>query len=320
MDFIYLLIACAFFALQFIFQKLFEKRTVGGLSVCLWNQIVCCIVGAAFLLIKAGGSLLFTAVTVPALIYALLYSASGMICSVATISAMGCGQVGAVGTYCLAGGMIVPFLYGILALDEEAGLFKWLGMLVLCASLIPSVMGSSGSGSSGGKSGEKSSVRFVVYSVIVFLTNGLVSVFSKMHQISPAAMSEDGFMLLSAGIRLAAGLAIILALASFRRMRGEREAYRNAFWNIARVPMTGTLFILLFAVAGTYSVCNTLGNLFSLRCMVTMDASIQFPILSAVVIVLTALFGRIFFGEKITKGSAVSLIMSVAGIGLFMIP
>ena len=33
MDFIYLLIACAFFALQFIFQKLFEKRTVYDYSV-----------------------------------------------------------------------------------------------------------------------------------------------------------------------------------------------------------------------------------------------------------------------------------------------
>jgi len=315
MDFIYLLIACAFFALQFIFQKLFEKRTVGGLSVCLWNQIVCCIIGSAFLLAKAGGfSLLFEPVTVPALVCALLYSASGMICSVATISAMGCGKVGSVGTYCLAGGMIVPFLYGILALGESAGLFKWLGMLVLCASLVPSVMGPNG------KSGEKTSVRFVVYSVIVFLTNGLVSVFSKMHQISPEAMTEDGFMILGAGIRLAAGLAIILALASVKRMRGERDAYRNAFWNIARVPMTWKLFVFLIVVAGTFSVCNTLGNLFSLRCMVTMDASIQFPILSAVVIVLTALFGRIFFGEKITKGSAVSLIMSVAGIGLFMIP
>ena len=45
MEYIYLLIACAFFSLQFIFQKLFEERTVGGLSVCLWNQIVCSIGG-----------------------------------------------------------------------------------------------------------------------------------------------------------------------------------------------------------------------------------------------------------------------------------
>ena len=312
MDFLYLLIACAFFALQFIFQKLFEKRTVGGLGVCLWNQLVCCIIGGAFLIIQSG--FVSMDVTGPAFLYALLYSASGMVCSVATISAMGCGNVGVVGTYCLAGGMIVPFLYGIFALGEDAGLFKWLGILVLCASLIPSIMGSSSA------SDNKTNSRFVIYSTIVFLTNGLVSVFSKMHQISPAAMSESGFMMLSAVIRLVSGTVLLVGLASLKRARGDSSAFRKAFWDIARVPMTVKLFVFLIVVAGTFSVCNTLGNLFSLRCMVTMDASIQFPILSAVVIVLTALFGRLFFGEKITRGSAISLLMSVAGIGLFMIP
>ena len=84
--------------------------------------------------------------------------------------------------------------------------------------------------------------------------------------------------------------------------------------------MTAKIFILLIIFAGLYSVCNTLGNIFSLKCMVTMDASIQFPILSAVVIILGAVFGRVFFKEKITKDVAISLILSSIGIGLFMIP
>ena len=83
--------------------------------------------------------------------------------------------------------------------------------------------------------------------------------------------------------------------------------------------MTGILFVILLVFAGAYAVCNTLGNIFSLRCLLTMDASLQFPILSAVVIVLTALFGRIFFGEKITRNTWISLAMSVLGIGLFML-
>lgn len=313
MDFVFLFIACTFFALQFIFQKLFEQRTVGGLSVCLWNQIVSCIAGSVFLLIKTIGAPA-EAVTGAAFLYALLYSASGIICSAATLSAMGCGKVGSVGTYCLAGGMIVPFLYGLLALNEEAGLFKWLGILVLCASLIPSVLANDE------KDGGKVNVRFVVYVSLVFLTNGLVSVFSKMHQISPAAMSEDGFLILANVIRFAVVFVIMAAMASVKRAKGVRSAYRDAFWNIAKKPMTGKLFVMLIVFAAALAVCNTIGNLFSLRCMLTMDASIQFPILSAVVIILTALFGRVFFGEKITRGSAVSLIMSAAGIGLFMIP
>lgn len=313
MDFLCLFIACAFFALQFIFQKLFEKRTVGGLGVCLWNQIVCCIVGISFLLIKTGGAM--SAVTLPAFIIGLLYTSSGMICSTATIFAMSCGKVGAVGMYSLAGGMIIPFLYGIAALGEEAGLFKWLGILVLCASLIPTAAAKHQK-----PEDRKTAVRFVIYAVIVFITNGLVSVFSKMHQISSAAMDENSFMLMTGTIRLSAALTILFLLAAVRKKKGQKYVLRLAFWDIGRKPMTAALFFLLIMIAGTYSVCNTLGNLFSLRCMVTMDASIQFPILSAVVIVLTSVFGRIFFGEKITKGSIVSLLLSVAGIALFMIP
>lgn len=313
MDFVFLFIACAFFALQFIFQKLFEQRTIGGFSVSLWNQSVSCIAGMVFLFLKTIGTPA-EAVTGAAFLYALLYSASGIICSTATLLAMGCGKVSSVGTYCLAGGMIVPFLYGILALNEEAGLFKWIGILVLCASLIPSVMGNDE------KNGGKINVRFVVYVSLVFLTNGLVSVFSKMHQISPAAMSEDGFLMLGSVIRFTAVLVIMLFMAAVKKSNGDRSAYRDTFWNISKKKMTGILFIVLIAFASATAVCNTIGNLFSLRCMLTMDASIQFPILSAVVIILTALFGRIFFGEKITRGSAVSLLMSAAGIGLFMIP
>ncbi|MBQ8369502.1 MAG: hypothetical protein IJY35_05955 [Clostridia bacterium] len=54
MEYIYLFIACAFFALQFIFQKLFEERTKGGLTVCLWNALVCTLVTMIVLVIRSG--------------------------------------------------------------------------------------------------------------------------------------------------------------------------------------------------------------------------------------------------------------------------
>ncbi len=306
MEYIYLFIACAFFAMQFIFQKLFEKRTKGGLSVCLWNALVCTLVTMAVLAVRSG---------LPAqsngyvILIAALYSASGLICTIASITAMSRGNVASLGTFCLAGGMILPFLYGIFALNEEAGLFKWLGILVLLLSLIPSVMAKQ----------SKMDARFAFYASVVFLTNGLVSIFSAMHQKSPQAIDGDGFLFIAALIRLAACVFIILAIAAFRKGKGESAVLKNAFWDIGREKMTGILFLILIVFAGSYAVCNTLGNVFSLRCLLTMDASLQFPILSAVVIVLTALFGRIFFGEKITRNTWISLIMSVFGIGLFML-
>ena len=65
---------------------------------------------------------------------------------------------------------------------------------------------------------------------------------------------------------------------------------------------------------------NTLGNLLSLRCMNTLDASVQFPVLSATVTVLTALFGAVFFREKLRGPTVLSLFFNIAGAALIAAP
>jgi len=308
-----LIIACSFFSFQFVFQKLFDNRTKGGMAVCLWNQLMCCTVSSVFLIAKSG---LPKEINITAFAIAASYSACSIICSVATISAMSYGRIATISTYCLAGGMIVPFLYGILALGESAGIFKWLGITVLCVSLLPDVI-------SGDKNGESCSMshrlKFAVYCILIFLANGFISVFSKMHQISPYAVDENSFVLTAALIQLSAALIIMLAVSAVRYKKGDSGAFKSAFWDIGKAKMTVVLFFILAAFAGAYAVCNTMGNLFSLRCMVTMDASIQFPLLSSIIIILSAVWGRIFFKERFSKGTLISLVCSAAGILLFMI-
>ena len=315
MEFRYLFLACAFFALQFIFQKLFEKRTVGGISVCMWNQLVFCTVSVLFLIVKTGGA--FSKLTLPAFLFGLLYSLSSSLGCIVTIMAMNRGKVGTVGAYSMAGGMVIPFIYGIAALSEEASLFKWLGIVILTLSLLPSVMTEKPHAEKGEKG--KRDIRLIFLTVMVFLANGFVSIFSKMHQISPAAIDEDSFLLLTGIQKIVIALVILIAAICSARAQGSKTAATDVIWSIGRKTMTGALFSLLVLIAGTYAICNTLGNLFSLKCMAIMDASIQFPLLSAIVILLSALFGRLFFGEKITRTSWIGLAMSAAGIGVFML-
>ncbi|MBQ8510224.1 MAG: EamA family transporter [Clostridia bacterium] len=310
MEYLLLLIACTFFSLQFIFQKLFKSRTIGGLTVCFWNLTICSAVSIMFLLIKSGLPREFN---LTAFLWIVLYSASGIVCSLASITAMGCGKVSTVSTYCLIGGVIIPFLFGIGVLGESAGVMKWLAIVVLCLSLLPSFLKKETNGIA-----ETNKPKFALCCILVFLTNGLVSVFSKLHQISPGAIDEDSFILIGAMLRCAAALLILTAFALLRRSKGEKGAFRAVFWEIGTRPMTPKQFILLILFAGTYAVCNTLGNLFSLRCMVTMDASIQFPLISGVTIILSAVLGRVCFREKISRDTWVSLILSMAGIVLFM--
>lgn len=311
MEYIYLLIACTFFSLQFIFQKLFERRTIGGLGVCLWNMIVCCTIGSIFLVIKSGFPTQFTW---GAFLLAFLTSACGIICTVSTITAMSYGKVSVVTTFCLAGGMIVPFVFGIAALNETAGLFKWIGMAILCISLIPALIQKGDSTVE-----KKGNLKFIICNILIFMSNGIISVFSKIHQISDFAVDETSYLCTSAAIRFVTSILILLLLAFAKKNKGDAAPIKNTLWEIGREKMNMKLYIYLIVVSGTYAVCNTLGETFNLYCMKTMDASIQFPVLSAVVIIMGAIFGRLFFKEKITKSSALSLILSVIGIGLFMI-
>ena len=312
MEYIYLLVACAFFSLQFIFQKLFERKAAGGLTVCLWNLIISCLAGTAFLVIKSG---LPTQFTWGAFTLAFLTAVSSIVGCLATLTAMRYGKVSVVTTFCLAGGMILPFVFGIAALGETAGLFKWLGMGILCLSLLPPLLRTGKSVDRKGHQG-----KLIGYCLLVFATNGLGSILSKTHQISAFAVDEHSYLFTSGVLNLLLSTLLLLSIALLASRRGDANAWRNTFWEIGREKMQGRLYLLLMVIAATYSVCHTLGETFNLYCMRTMDASIQFPVISAVVIVMSAIFGRLFFDEKISRANALSLLMSVAGIGLLMIP
>ena len=50
-----------------------------------------------------------------------------------------------------------------------------------------------------------------------------------------------------------------------------------------------------------------------------MDSSLQFPLLSAMVVVLTALAARIVYKEKLNRGDMAGLVLTVAGMGLMIL-
>ena len=285
MDFLYLLIACLFFSVQFLFQKNFQKNTRGGFAVSLWNQFAVYLCMAIYLAIKTRSF----AVNGTALLYSVLYAVSGLSCSIASLFAMRYGKVSAVSGFCLAGGMVLPFFYGIFWLGESVTALKIAGILVLCASLVPSLCEKDPSGKTRSRT---DLLKYTLLSLVVFCGNGFVSIFSKAHQVSPNAIGTDEFVLLNAVV----------------------------FYELADGPMAPKIFLLCVAMTACYALCNGLGNIFSLRCALTMDSSIQFPLLSGIVIFLTAILGWLCFREKIGKNNLISLVLTVVGITLFIIP
>ncbi len=313
MDFLYLLIACLFFSVQFLFQKNFQKNTRGGFSVSIWNQFAVYLFMAAYLAVKTRSF----AVNGTALMYSVLYSVSGLLSSVASLFAMRYGKVSVASGFCLAGGMVLPFFYGIIGLGEPVTVLKIAGILVLCASLVPSLFEKDPYGK---KRSVSDLIKYTLSCLVVFCGNGLVSIVSKAHQVSPNAIGTDEFVLLNAVVCLTLTGVGLLIMTAVNGVHGDKKPFRTVFYELSEKPMIPKIFLLCIAMTACYALCNGLGNIFSLRCAITMDSSIQYPLLSGIVIFLTAVLGRICFREKIGRNNIISLALTVVGITLFMIP
>ncbi|MBQ8400410.1 MAG: hypothetical protein IJX14_00625 [Clostridia bacterium] len=321
MDFLYLMIACLFFSVQFIFQKCFQKNTKGGYGITVWNQFHIYIFMGLYLLLTSDTPF---DVTLTTLGFSVLYAISGLTSSTGSLFAMRYGKMSSVTTFCLLGGMILPFFYGVLFLQEKMTLWKTLGILVLIGSLLPSLLEKDPSGAARTK-GDR--IRYTIFCMMTFCGNGMVSVISKANQISDSAMrlptgevDTDGFVLLNALVSLTIACTILIVRTILTARNGEKHPVRAVYYEIGKGSMVPKLFFMLLALTAGYAVCNAMGNIFSLQCAVTMDSSIQFPILSGVVIFMTAILGWLFFKEKIGKSNIISLTLTVIGISLFMIP
>ena len=305
MEYVFLAGSCVCFSLQFIFSKLFQRRTDGTVHAAMWSNLLSgisifiiffCING--FRLSVSGG----------AAALAVLYAVSSIVCTCASLIGMTSTTVAAITLYTLLGGVVLPFFYGVALLSERPSVFRWIGVsLMILAAFAPYVLNNLHSK----KETAKASGRFkaAVCCAVVFLTNGLISIATNASERIPDKVGSNNFLLLSTLLRIV-GAAVILGVFAARRKSGRF---------LPKDPVTGSsvttkAFVILFVISFFYAVLNGAGNKLSLKCAETMDASLQFPIISAACIVFSALIGLFAFKERPGKGDVAGIVLAVAGI------
>ena len=142
-----------------------------------------------------------------------------------------------------------------------------------------------------------------------------------MHSLHENKISSGGFTLLCGLSQFSMTLLILVGYAVYRRVRGERGAIRSTLIDVTKTtPTRPRALVTLLAFGFCFAVCNGVANIFSQESLAAgMPSSVQFPVISGSVIVLTALFGHWFFDEKIDRYGAISLALSVVGSVLFMV-
>ena len=208
------------------------------------------------------------------------------------------GKMAVFTMFLMLGGMIFPTVYGVLFLHESVSGFMVAGIVLLIASMILSVLE---------KTGEKNSKIFYIFCFIAFVCNGLVSIFSKMHQISENALNTYQFSFWQSVV-VAVTVGAILAV--YLRMHRKDDALRIS---VKQTLGWGSLGLILLITA-----IMRVGSVLLLLAAKDVPASMLYPIMTGATVLVTAVFGRIFFAEKISKINGIALCMNIAAVVLMI--
>ncbi len=325
-----LMMACLLFSAQFIFTKKFSQKTKGDLQSGLVNGAAIALIMTLYMMPFNGFTFTFSRAAV---VWSLVSGGSSVIMTLINVRAMKLGDLSVVTIYMLLGGMILPFFYGILLLNETVTAIKVLSIVILTVALFPPVLevlaqkkketpapvSAPEPARADARSEGKGGLRFHLLCLILFTGNGMVSIATKAHSIAPDRVPDTAYTMLTAAEQVVI-LFLLLAVFAVKNLRaGKKRPVSAVFTDIVREqPVGGKTVLGLLLISLGYSVCNGVANLFSQSCAHSMDSSIQFPILSAAIIVLTALVGRFVFGEKMSKAKLVSIVLSLIGVLLMI--
>ncbi len=194
------------------------------------------------------------------------------------------GNMASYTLFLMTGGMTLPYVVGLIALNEPFSVLRTLGLVVIFSGVFCANTPKTRPGR-----------KYLLMGCVVFALNGLVSTVSKFHQIEQAlpTVSAASFVMLSGLAKFV--LCSIAVLVMKKRGGGDAPKRSMILWPIAVSALLGGVSYLLQLIGAK-----------------NLPATVLYPIITGGAIIFSALAGRIFFKEKIAR-------MTLAGIALCFI-
>ncbi len=291
MDYVLLLGSAFLFSMQIIFTKMFETKCGKAFYATTCFTFVSSALLLIILLTVAGFRVQFTPFS---LLMGGMLAAVTVGANLLSIKAMAFGKVSVYTLFLMLGGMLVPFIVGVIWLDEP---LKWeyvlASVLLLVAMLFPVFDPSETQGQ-----GKKSYLLFLMLCVVIFLLNGANSVLGKLHQIDESAVDILDFLIIDYMFETAISLVLFLGCRP-------REKYRCI---VNKNTLISGLGFGLVHIAATF---------LQLYCASTVDASMMYPFITGGTLVFTPLLTLFLFKEKINLYTVACIGLSVAASILF---
>lgn len=293
--YIMIIASVVLFSSQFIFQRRYNSREGADMYATYLFSFLVAIVKILLVVVIYGASKnLLDGITVYGAAVALLSSVNGLLNAYFSANAFRYADMSLYSMFMMLGGMALPFVFGILRFGEPLSAAKIVCCVMIAAALLLETSGG------GGKRGAAK------YYIGVFITNGLSGVFATYNQnprnyggfIPTGVPSETYLMLTGFWSLLLCGICLCIKLAREKR-------------KIMQEPKSS------LPAAAAFGLVGSLGNLFILLALRTLDASVQYPMITGGTIVVSTLVSMIpvkWINEKTAKLSARNYIAVAAAV------
>ena len=226
------------------------------------------------------------------------------------IKVLSLGSLAIYSMFMMLGGMLVPFFYGILFLNEEVTLCKILGSILLTLFIIFQAFSQQPSNAKDTETVQAGTQRktkwlFFILCLVIFFLNGMTGVIAKAHQIGSNPINEVSFTIISCAISALMGLVWL----TFHMMTGDKKV---KFSELNAALKWKPFFAMVLMGAAAYT-----GNFLHLKAANKVPASVQFPLVSGGVIVLSSLVSAFIFREKLSKKEWISVLGAFIATVLF---
>ncbi len=280
-----IMLAVVMFGGCFALNDVYRSRRGSGFAVSLQYTLLSSAAGFAVLFAANGFTLRFTPFTV---VMALAWAANSMLFSYFGFKALGYINLSLYSVFSMLGGMMLPFLQGILFYGESVTAAKVICFLLLCAALALTVR----------KGKAKKGTPFYLG---IFVLNGMSGVITKLFTASnleKASATDYSVWAALCGVFLSA---VLLLLVS-RREKPDK------------------LTLPVAALISANGVINKVANLLLVMALAHVDASVQYPMVTGGVMIVSTLL--CFFGRnKPSRREIASVLVAFAGLLLlFLLP
>lgn len=288
MNYLFILIATILLAFEFAISKKYQQSEgtglLAGLKFNAANGLFTTLV--FFILSEGNPGFSFFSVGM-----AFCMSLCAMVYSILGFRILRQGTLGIYSLFLMSGGMLLPYAFGVLFLDEELNVLRIAGVMLILAAIILS-----------NRTRYDFQPSFYLICLLIFVLNGFVSILSKCHQIdrSHAPVDSTAFVMYTGIAKFVMSSAVLLL---YKGNRKERFSFQNRH-------------IAAF-IAGS-SLISGLSYLLQLIGAKSLPATVLYPMITGGSIIFSALSGIIFFREKLTRRQLIHILLCFAGTLLFL--